>query len=386
MFLGRRALGTALALAVALMAAAPAQAQGLVLSTRYPGVTVKAGQKVSLPLEVSGKGIPEGPVDLQVTELPKGWQMPVFRGGGYEVSQVFVGQDKTESVSLDLEVPPQTPNGTYRLTVVAKSPFGQSTLPLLLRVSEQGAQLAELTSQYPALEGPADATYQFRLTLRNNANEQRLFSLSAEAPKGWEVVFRPAYDSKRIASIPVDANSSQNLDVEVRPPKETAAGNYTIKVQATAGNATATTDLQVKVLGSFALQLTTPTGRLNASVAAGDTSPVKLVVKNTGSAPVTRINLSSTAPPGWSVTFRPASIDTLGPGESREVEAQIKADSRAIAGDYVVSVSASGQEASSSADLRVTVRTRTVWGLVGLAIIALVAGGVAWVFRTYGRR
>ena len=43
-------------------------------------------------------------------------------------------------------------------------------------------------------------------------------------------------------------------------------------------------------------------------------------------------------------------------------------------------------EASSSAEFRVSVKTQTVWGLVAVLIILIVVGGLVYVFRKYGRR
>jgi uncharacterized membrane protein len=58
----------------------------------------------------------------------------------------------------------------------------------------------------------------------------------------------------------------------------------------------------------------------------------------------------------------------------------------AIAGDYVVSFTATNDQANASQDIRVTVETSLLWGLVGVVLIVAVLGGLYWVFRTYGRR
>lgn len=386
---GRRALASAVllaALSLLLVAPSPVRAAGLTLSTRFPGVTVKAGQSITLPLEVAQQGPAAGLVTLEVTELPEGWTPPVFRGGSFTVQQVFVPANGRESVSLDLTVPRGVPGGVYRLGVRAAGTHGSYLLPITLKVVEEGEAAAELTTQYPSLEGPSDATYTFRLTLRNKSSEQQLFSLAAQAPAGWEVIFHPAYDSKRVASIPVEANSSQNLDVEVKPARDAAAGEYSIDVAAAAGDLVARTRLDVKLTGSHELRVTTPTGRLSAAVSAGRSTPVQVLIENTGTAALQNINLSASSPPNWSVTFSPETIEALAPGESRQVEARIQPDGRAIAGDYMVSIHARNQDAGDSAEFRVAVRTRTGWGLVGVGLIALIGGGVAWVFRTFGRR
>ena len=52
----------------------------------------------------------------------------------------------------------------------------------------------------------------------------------------------------------------------------------------------------------------------------------------------------------------------------------------------MVTLTASGEGVEETLDLRVTVETSPVWGLVGLGLIALTLGAMVWVFRRYGRR
>jgi uncharacterized membrane protein len=68
------------------------------------------------------------------------------------------------------------------------------------------------------------------------------------------------------------------------------------------------------------------------------------------------------------------------------VIATIKPAAEAIAGDYVVSFRAATAESNKSADVRVTVETSVIWGIVGLAIIVIVIGGLIYIFQRYGRR
>ncbi|HHX76954.1 MAG TPA: hypothetical protein GX697_01185, partial [Firmicutes bacterium] len=74
------------------------------------------------------------------------------------------------------------------------------------------------------------------------------------------------------------------------------------------------------------------------------------------------------------------------PGETAKVKAYIKPSDKAIAGDYVVNISASTPEAYSSADFRVTVKTSALWGWIGVLIIALVGAGIYYLFRRFGRQ
>jgi len=91
-----------------------------------------------------------------------------------------------------------------------------------------------------------------------------------------------------------------------------------------------------------------------------------------------------------SVTFDPAktNIDQI----SKKVAAaghdnnKVKADKKAIPGDYVTNLNASTPEVSSKASFRISVRTSMLWGWVGILIIFMALGCVFYLFRKYGRR
>jgi uncharacterized membrane protein len=60
---------------------------------------------------------------------------------------------------------------------------------------------------------------------------------------------------------------------------------------------------------------------------------------------------------------------------------------RAIAGDYQTTIranAAAGQ--SESADFRITVLTSTIWGMVGIGVIAVALLVVVFAVARYGRR
>lgn len=299
---------------------------------------------------------------------------------------MYVPADREQQVELRVKVPDDARPGEGRVVVSARSPAGSATLQVSIRVSTEEAGPDRLVTQYPSLTGPSNATFRFRLDLTNNGSRERSYSLRAQAPEGWQVTFSPAYENKQIASLSLGAGETRGIDVEVKPPEKVPAGRYHVVVQALSAASQASADLEVNIVGTFELKLTTPSGRLSAEANPGRETPVKLVVENAGSADLGRITFSSSTPPNWAVRFDPETIDVLRAGEKREVTAYIKPDSRAIAGDYMVTLSASSQGAWESADLRVTVLTPTAWGIVGIALVAAVMAGVWGTFRKYGRR
>ena len=74
------------------------------------------------------------------------------------------------------------------------------------------------------------------------------------------------------------------------------------------------------------------------------------------------------------------------PARRVPVTATITPSADAIAGDYELTITAKGTEASDDVTIRVRVETPQLWWIVGVVLIVLVFAGLYWVFRTYGRR
>lgn len=145
-------------------------------------------------------------------------------------------------------------------------------------------------------------------------------------------------------------------------------------------------ELSVVITGSYSMVLSTPSGLLSADASAGGETPVTLTLTNTSNTDLQNINLSSSAPDGWNVTFSESTVDLLEAGAAKEITAYITADEDALSGDYVVSISAKNSETADTAEFRISVKTDTVWGIVGVVLILAVVGGLGWVFHKYGRR
>ena len=110
------------------------------------------------------------------------------------------------------------------------------------------------------------------------------------------------------------------------------------------------------------------------------------MLANVGSAPASGIHFSSSEPSGWKVNFDQKKIEMLQPGAYREIAATITPSAKAIAGDYMVTMSASADGVTSSTDYRVTVSTSTLWGAIGIAIIAAALLAMVGAMVRFGRR
>jgi uncharacterized membrane protein len=355
---------------------------GVRISTPYPSVAVEAGQSTTFDLLVTSP-TPRR-VELAVTQKPKGWTA-TLRGGGFILDGVFTDPEEPPQVQLEVEVPPEAAPGEKRVVVTATSAGGPHPLALELRVAATVEGGVELTTDFPALEGASDATFNFDLQLVNNTPQETSFNLEALGPEGWQIQARPA-GQQQAATATVPGGSSSSISVSVDPPDDAEAGEFPVLVRAVGGGRTVETELLVTITGNFAMTLTTPDERLNAEVTAGGSTVVPLVISNDGTAPLLGVQLAATPPTGWEVTFSPETIPQIPPGQTARARATFTPSADAVAGDYVVTLDANSAETTSSIDIRTTVETSGLWGFVGVLLIVAAIAGLGYVFRRFGRR
>lgn len=350
------------------------------LYTPYTDISVTPGESVSYSIEVINNSDAIHNIPLAVKMPSEEWDYELT-SGGWQIGQISVKAKEAKEISLHVDVPLKINKGTYQIFVEAKN---YETLPLTIHVTEQGTYKTELVTEQANLEGYANSSYQFETTIRNRTAEEQLYALTANAPQGWDVSFEA--DGKSVTSVSVEANASKDITIKVSPAAQAEAGTYTIPVKASSKSTSSETNLEVVIKGKFGVELSTPNGLLSTEITAGHEKKLTLKVSNTGTTELKNIELSASTPIDWEVTFDPKTIERLAPGSSTEATAIIKADNEAIAGDYVVSMTARSPEAVSDADFRVTVKTSLLWGWIGVLIILAVLGGVYYLFRKYGRR
>jgi uncharacterized membrane protein len=353
----------------------------LTVAVSYPGVIVDPGDGATFPISVTAP-TPER-VGLAVDGLPEGWEAS-FHGGEATVSSVTAGLSASP-LELRVDVPDEAQPGSVSVTLVASGESRSVELPLDVVVADASAGAVSLTSEFPLLRGDTESPFSFDLELANDTARMVSFTLEAVGPEGWDVSARPSGE-EQAATVQVAANDSERVTVTAEPPINAAAGPYPILVRASGDGHSAEAELAVEITGSFALSLETPDGRLNTSGTAGSVIEFPLVVVNDGSAPLQGVALSGTPPREWEVTFEPEAIDLVEPGGAAQAVARITPAANAVAGDYDVTLRASSDQAEDSIAVRTTVETSTLWGLVGLAVIAVVLLGLFLVFRRYGRR
>ena len=374
-------ISTALMVLVGLVPAVRA-ISGLTLTTPYPAIVTGPDSRISFDLEVDASEA--GRVNLEVTGVPDSWSATLL-GGGSVVRAVQLNGKNPAEARLDVTIPADA-SGTTRITVIASDSESRVELPLDIAVEVDAGGEVSLEAETPGLRGDSDTNFSFNLQVVNDKAEDLTFTVTAVGPPGWVVEATPTGQAQAVSAT-VEAGSQAGISVAVTAPENVPSESYTILVTATVGGEQLQQELIVEITGSYSLSLSTETGVLSARGPSGGATDVTFVIENTGTAPITNVEVTITPPTDWEVVFEPAEpIASIDPGSTSTVKARITPSGDAIAGDYNLSFRANAEEADGTAAVRFTVEASILGALLGGALIVGAFAGLWWVFRRYGRR
>jgi uncharacterized membrane protein len=365
----------------------PSGVTGLFLTTRYPALTVRAGESTTIDLSLRNFNLPPQQLVLSVPQLANGWKATLL-GGGQPIGSAIVAPDSEEKLQLRLEPPPAgTGPGSYSFLVEAQGTGSTLKLPITVTIGQELPAKLKFTTNFPALRGTATTSFKFKVTVANDSGRDATINFSADAPKNFQVTFTEAYGTQQLTSIPIEAGKSKDIEASVALPRDTPAGDYKLALHAKSEAASADLDLTITIVGQARLALAGEGGRLSGEAFAGQDSQLTVVAKNDGSEAARDVEFSATAPEGWKTSFDPKELPELGAGKLQSIKVTLTPAARAIAGDYQTTIRASSAGGlSESANFRITVLTSTVWGAVGIGVIAAALLVVVFAVARFGRR
>jgi uncharacterized membrane protein len=382
--LSRATIATAIAgLLLSTLVPTVAADDGLEITTPYPAVAVAPGSKVTFDLTV--KSSRTATVGLALSGVPTGWTASLH-GGGFVVDGVAAGPGSDGTARLDVSVPGDAAASTQTLRVTASGGGAQDVLPISVRVNADAAGDITITTTTPTLTGSSNGTFPFALTLHNDTAQDVTVSATASVTDhpDWDVKAEIA-GQEQAASTVVTAGSTTSINVTADPPDGAPAGDYAVHVEVKAGEQTIPGDFGVTLTGSYSMTLSTPNNLLSAHGGAGGATQQQFVITNTGTATLENVALTASPPTGWDVKFDQPTVN-VDVDTPVTVTATITPSGEAVAGDYVVSFTASNDQSSETAQVRFTVETSPLWALIGIGVIVAILAGLFYVFRTYGRR
>ena len=250
-----------------------------------------------------------------------------------------------------------------------------------------------LTTEYPRVDALASGSFEYNVTLSYKGQILRVFDLKVTSPSGWEVYIEPAYETgKKISSISIDSSYSamtKNIKLVAKAPSYPLPdpGDYKILLQATSGNVTGSVELIARISAKYAIYVVPVNQLYNTSAQAGKDNIYSIQISNTGTALLEGITFTSDHPEGWEIKFSPEKIETLKASDTVPIDVNIKPPPKTVAGDYMISLKISGKQVTAeNMAVRVSVKTPTIWGWVGVIIIIVVIAGLFFIIMRFGRR
>jgi len=365
--------------------------RGISVSPEYTGVIVFEEEGVNIDLIVTNQGRRSENIDIAVTSIPDGWKAWI-KTYSFGVTGVHVESDKSKTLTLRVEPGKLVGPGKYTIGIRGETQdkkfasTSEITIQVKKKKEEKRPEGIKIVTSYPVLQGPTNAKFEFSLEVENRLDKDTIFNLFSQGPENWEINFKPAYEDKFISSLRLKAGQSQTMAVEVKPYLLAKPGTYPILVKVNSSEAEGEAVLKVTLTGTYILDAGTATGLLSLDALKGKKANLSIYVKNSGSAQLNNLQFLSFKPENWEVEFSPEKIDTLAPGDLKQVEVSITPTDQALVGDYSVGLSAQAGKISKTIELRVTVNASTAWGWIGIGIIVFVMAGLVFLFIRLGRR
>jgi uncharacterized membrane protein len=363
----------------------PPGVKGLFLLTDYPAVTVRPGTASTVNLRLQNYALPPERLALTVSGVPSGWTATLL-GGGQPVAAAMPATNQNVSLQLRVDVPAGAAMGTQTLTVNAKGGATEVSLPVAVTLAKELPAKLTVEPQLPSLRGNARSSFEYQVNVKNDSGRNLVIGFSASAPPNFETSFTEQYGSQELNSMPVEAGQSKTVKLKVRPPTTIGAGTYPVTMRASAEDATAETKVALEIAGQPRLSLAGRDGLVSSRAEAGKETSIPILITNTGTAPADEVELTSTAPSGWKITFEPKTIDRIPPGQNKEVQALVTPPEKAVAGDYAPTLNVASRGETASQQFRVAVSTSTMWGIVGAGIIAIALLIMVGAVARFGRR
>ena len=250
----------------------------------------------------------------------------------------------------------------------------------------------KVTCDVPSYSQNSGATFNYSVNVEYSGSDTTIVTFSNTNPTDWNSTI--TYAGKEVSSIPIGPEQygspdSKMLSISLAPNSgvNPEVGEYKLTFKATAGQLQQSIELKAIVKARYLFDLTTPDYKLNMKATAGKANNFTVDLENQGTAALENISLRASNPSDWTVTFSPDKVTSLAAGQTQQENIVITPPKgKTVAGDYMITIYASNAQVSKSIDIRVTVETPSIWGIISIIIIVVVVGGLAFLFLKLGRR
>ncbi|MDD3625501.1 MAG: NEW3 domain-containing protein [Proteiniphilum sp.] len=227
-------------------------------------------------------------------------------------------------------------------------------LPLLLIIVSSSlavtAQSLRLYTPYPRITVPPGETIDYTIDLINNGGAIATAEVAVDGlPDEWKQTLRSGgWNAQAISVLPREKKS---LNLKVELPFDIEKGVYTFRVTAR-GHSVLPLTVEVSEQGTVKTVFTADQANMQGHATSDFNFRTKLE-NQTGEKQL--YALSSHAPRGWTVVFKPnyqqATSVEIDPGQSKDIQVEVKAPYNVKAGKYSIPVVASTGSSTARLEL-----------------------------------
>jgi uncharacterized membrane protein len=252
---------------------------------------------------------------------------------------------------------------------------------------ERSLFAADMAIKSPAITTSIGRNPRYVMVIRNIGKSDDTYRLaSAGTPDGWYVRFHESgTDGSDISDIYLKSGDDETLDIEAIPPYGVQTGDYNFTVSAESSETVYTQNLSAKIRGNFDMNLYTDKYRYEVN--KGDSVIFPVTVANGGDAgPLTSVKIDVGAPEGWTAEISPKTVASIQPGEKSVISIRVVPPANIVASEYKITVKVTSDQTEQSDEYHILVKEQSMVAVFGLLVLALVGGGVWYMFRKYKRR
>ena len=202
----------------------PEAIEEIVINTKFPEVTVEAGETVEYQIQLGNFGDSNRLLFLSI-EAPPDWKA-VFKSGALEISQLDIApmsMGGAEKLTIEVTPPSTVDLDTYNISVQAKSETGAVLADTELKATIIGSYDLQLSLSTLLTSTTSGDSTSFTATVINTGfSSLTVVGLEIEAEDGWDVEISPAQLDL------LKPQESFSFNVVIDTPKDTVSGDYLV--------------------------------------------------------------------------------------------------------------------------------------------------------------
>lgn len=219
----------------------------LELESRYTLLRDKSGARFEFDVNLNYTASEPKRFNLAVTAPPKWTARAIQSGGTKEIGDILLDPKQSFQNRIKVVLAPaagEMPEpGEYVLTLEVASDDISESIELTAAVTARYDFI--MLSATGRLNTEADAGKDNSFTIRLiNAGSAAIdnVTFASNKPEGWDITFEP----DKVGS--VDAGTIQDVNVIIKPPRKTIAGDYMVTLRANSKEVSDTMDVRVTVV------------------------------------------------------------------------------------------------------------------------------------------